>query len=99
MQDLELEVSSGTVVVSLPEPRGTGHRWVLAGCPEGVVPLGDHGSTPSERPPVPGRAGSRTFRFEISSPGRYDVDFELRRSWGQGPADNCRVRLKVRPAA
>jgi inhibitor of cysteine peptidase len=65
--------------VGLPESPTTGYRWEPAAVPAGLREVGRSFDQPAA--PTVGGGGIRTFRFEVTAPGRYPVEFRLARRW------------------
>jgi predicted secreted protein len=88
---MELRVNPGPAEVRLPEAPTTGYLWTLADPPPGVSLIrNDYVPPPDDKV---GGQGERVFRFDVSSPGRYDLDFHLGRATQAETAERRTVTL------
>lgn len=88
---MELRVNPGPAEVRLPEAPTTGYLWTLADPPPGVSLIrDDYVPPPGDKV---GGQGERVFHFDVSSPGRYDLDFHLGRATQDDAAEHRTVTL------
>ena len=87
----ELHVSPGPVEVRLPEAPTSGFLWTLTDPPSAVsLERDDYVPPPGG---TAGGRGERVFHFDVGGPGRYELEFHLRRSSGGDPAERKTVTL------
>lgn len=80
--------------VELSEATGTGYRWAPVALPPGIT-LESDAVAPAES--ALGSTRERVFRFSASSPGHYQIDFELKRPWEEQAAEARSVQVQVVP--
>jgi predicted secreted protein len=90
---LELHVSPGAVEVRLPEAPTSGFLWTLVDPPP-AVSLERDDYVPPSGGAVGGR-GERVFHLAVSGPGRFELEFHLRRSSEGDAAERKTVTLIV----
>jgi predicted secreted protein len=98
---MEVHGQFGELEVELPEIPTSGYLWSLERVPAGVEEVGRQFL--AEGPaPVAGGAGLRLFRLRVPAPGRYQLEFVLKRPWEARDLERRSVILvvgeKPRPA-
>ena len=94
---LELQATPGVVEIELPESPTTGFVWRLVDPPPGVREIDrEFRSEADDR--VVGGSGTRVFCIEMPTPGRYELEFELKRPWEAQPRERAVVVLDVSEA-
>ena len=94
----ELQCEPGVIDVRLPETPSSGYRWALSNATSGAELVGDR-YLEAEPQPVAGGSGEHTFRIYIDEPGRYELDFRLKRPWEEDELERAVFVVTVTPAA
>lgn len=94
----EVHLDLGAVVLlALPAPGATGHRWQPVGNPAHVRI--EQGELPADRDDpaarLPGRGGRAVFAVTGSAVGSETLTFALQRPWESEPIDDRHVRVTV----
>jgi len=84
--------ASGRFTVDLEEPAAAGYTWMPLGLPPGIQVEREE-VMPAEA--VVGGVRHHLFHFAASQSGRYQLDFELRRSWEEQATDARHVQVQV----
>ncbi|HEY8869601.1 MAG TPA: protease inhibitor I42 family protein [Candidatus Limnocylindrales bacterium] len=91
---IEIRGTPGIVEVDLPETPTSGYVWEIAAAPSGIEERGRDFREES-REPIAGGSGLRTFKFDVPTPGAYEVAFELKRPWEAEALERRTVRLVI----
>jgi predicted secreted protein len=79
--------------VELKSTPTTGYQWQRTDLPAGVELL-DADFVPAPAP-RPGEGGIQYFRLHAKKPGRYELTFQLKRSWEPDPISTHTVEVRV----
>jgi predicted secreted protein len=85
--------------VTLPVTAGTGYRWAVTlppTSPKAITLIEETHDVPTLRP---GAGTVQHFRFQSSTPGKYELAFAYRRGWQAGAAAEERTfEVQIDPA-
>ena len=82
--------------VALPVTAGTGFRWAVTLPPEAITLIEETRDVPTLKP---GAGTVQRFRFQSSTPGKYELAFAYRRGWQASTATEERtVEVQIDPA-
>ena len=93
MSELSVAVSA-EFELELGAPATAGYVWSLPDVPVGVVQLGSHFKSAASA--APGDASRQVFRLRATQPGRFDLDFQLKRPWETTVSETRRVTVVAR---
>ena len=92
MDEVLVADASGRFTVELEEPAASGFSWTPVALPAGVQLEGDE-VAPAEA--VVGGVRRHVFRFAATQAGRYQLGFELKRTWEEQAAESRQVQVQV----
>lgn len=79
--------------IGLPEPATSGYVWSLANLPPELHLVKEQRQTPAVG--KQGRGSRHTFQIKASRPGRYQLNFQLKRSWEPQSVDVKTVNVHI----
>jgi len=69
----------------------TGYVWELVSPPAGVQLLGSDFKLPRAAPI--GGGGTQVFHLQVDRPGRFDLQFQLKRRWETAPIETRAIEV------
>ncbi len=90
---LNVSAIDGIAEIRLPETPTSGYRWSIVRAPEGVQTTASRFEGTSVRDQRVGGGGERVIMIAVPTPGRHELQLELRQEWN--PSQPAEVRTII----